>query len=85
MFFALPNKKITTILLQYANSRLYDTVKSKYVTLDQLAGMIRKENRVEVFDAKTEIHQKARERKILSDHLRWCPLFVVCCKCLKMI
>ena len=54
MFFAFPNKKITTILLQYANRRLYDTVKRKYVTLDQLAGMIRKGNRVEVFKAKTE-------------------------------
>ena len=50
----MPNKKITEILLQYANKRLYDPVKSKYVTLDQLAEMIRKGNRVEVFKAKTE-------------------------------
>jgi len=42
------------LLKKYANRRLYDTVKSKYVTLDQLAEMIRKGNRVAVFDAKTE-------------------------------
>ena len=41
-------------MLQYANRGQYDTVKSKYVTLDQLAEMIRKGNRVEVFKAKTE-------------------------------
>ena len=39
---------------KYANRRLYDTAKSTYVTLDQVAEMIRQGNQVEVRDAKTK-------------------------------
>jgi polyhydroxyalkanoate synthesis repressor PhaR len=42
------------LLKKYANRRLYDTAKSTYVTLDQVAEMIRQGNQVEVRDAKTK-------------------------------
>ena len=38
---------------KYANRRLYDTEQSKYVTLNQVADMIREGVQVEVRDAKT--------------------------------
>ena len=45
-------QKIT--LKKYANRRLYDTEKSHYVTLNQVADRIRKGQQVEVLDAKTK-------------------------------
>jgi len=42
------------LLKKYPNRRLYDTEKSTYVTLDQVAEMIRRGLMVEVIDAKTE-------------------------------
>lgn len=42
------------LLKKYANRRLYDTEKSAYVTLNQVADMIREGREVEVIDAKTE-------------------------------
>ena len=42
------------LLKKYANRRLYDTDKSAYVTLNQLAESIRQGNEVEVVDAKTK-------------------------------
>ena len=45
-------QKIT--LKKYANRRLYDTEKSHYVTLSQVADRIRKGQQVEVLDAKTK-------------------------------
>ena len=45
-------KKIT--LKKYANRRLYDTDKSHYVTLNQVADRIRLGQQVEVLDAKTK-------------------------------
>jgi polyhydroxyalkanoate synthesis repressor PhaR len=42
------------LLKKYANRRLYDTEKSSYVTLDQVAEMVRHGRQVEVVDAKTE-------------------------------
>ena len=44
--------KIT--LKKYANRRLYDTEKSQYVTLNQVADRIRDGQQVEVLDAKTK-------------------------------
>jgi polyhydroxyalkanoate synthesis repressor PhaR len=44
--------KIT--LKKYANRRLYDMEKSAYVTLSQVADLIRQGRRVEVIDAKTK-------------------------------
>jgi len=41
------------LLKKYANRRLYDTEKSSYVTLDQVADAIRQGRQVEVVDAKT--------------------------------
>jgi len=41
-------------LKKYANRRLYDTEKSAYVTLNQVADIIREGRQVEVFDAKTK-------------------------------
>ena len=42
------------ILKKYANRRLYDTDKSKYVTLNEVAERIRNGQQVEVVDAKTK-------------------------------
>ncbi len=41
------------LIKKYANRRLYDTEKSTYVTLEQVAEMIREGRQVEVIDAKT--------------------------------
>ncbi len=46
----MPNK---VTLKKYANRRLYDMEKSAYVTLNQVADLIRKGRQVEVIDAKT--------------------------------
>jgi polyhydroxyalkanoate synthesis repressor PhaR len=45
-------KKVT--LKKYANRRLYDTEKSRYVTLDEVSEMIKEGGIVEVRDAKTK-------------------------------
>ncbi len=42
------------LLKKYANRRLYDTEKSAYITLGQVADMIREGRQVHVVDAKTE-------------------------------
>jgi len=42
------------LLKKYANRRLYNTEKSAYITLSQVAGMIREGRQVQVVDAKTE-------------------------------
>jgi polyhydroxyalkanoate synthesis repressor PhaR len=42
------------LLKKYANRRLYDTEKSTYVTLNQVADIIREGRQVEVIDAKTK-------------------------------
>lgn len=42
------------LLKKYANRRLYDTEKSSYVTLNQVADIIREGRQVEVIDAKTK-------------------------------
>lgn len=39
---------------KYANRRLYDTRKSSYITLEDLAGMVRDGQQFRVVDAKTE-------------------------------
>ena len=41
------------ILKKYSNRRLYDTVKSAYVTLSEVSDMIKQGQWVEVTDAKT--------------------------------
>ena len=47
----MPNK---VKLKKYANRRLYDMEKSAYVTLNQVADLIRQGRQVEVIDAKTK-------------------------------
>ncbi len=39
---------------KYANRRLYNTEKSVYVTLAQVAEMVKQGNQIEVYDAKTK-------------------------------
>ncbi len=39
---------------KYANRRIYDTSRSRYITLDELADVIRKGQEVKVIDAKTK-------------------------------
>ncbi len=42
------------LLKKYANRRLYDTVQSGYVTLSEVADMVKKGCRIKVIDAKSE-------------------------------
>ena len=53
---ARPRKKKDDLIIvkKYANRRLYDTGKSSYVTLDDLAEMVREGLDFKVIDAKTE-------------------------------
>ena len=44
----------TVFLKKYANRRLYNTEDSKYVTLEQIAGMVKKGRDIKVVDAKTK-------------------------------
>jgi len=44
----------TVVLKKYANRRLYDTEKSAYVTLKQVADYIHDGRQVRIMDAKTE-------------------------------
>ena len=48
----MPDKVVK--LKKYANRRLYDMEKSAYVTLNQVADLIRQGRQVEVVDAKTK-------------------------------
>lgn len=53
---ARPKKKSTDVIIvkKYANRRLYDTGKSSYVTLEDLAEMVREGLDFKVIDAKSE-------------------------------
>lgn len=44
----------TVVLKKYANRRLYDTEKSTYITLQEVAAIIRQGRHVKVLDAKTK-------------------------------
>lgn len=46
--------KDALVLKKYANRRLYDTERSVYVTLQEVADLIRRGRRVEVVDAKSK-------------------------------
>ncbi len=43
------------VLKKYANRRLYDTQKSAYVTLSEVADVIREGNTIKAYDAKTKV------------------------------
>ena len=49
----MANEKQPTTIKKYANRRLYNTGTSAYVTLEDLAEMVKKGEDFEVFDAKT--------------------------------
>lgn len=64
------------LLKKYANRRLYDTDQSRYVTLDEVADIIRDGRQVQVIDAKTKedvtafiltqiVLEKARHKNVL--------------------
>jgi polyhydroxyalkanoate synthesis repressor PhaR len=46
-------RKPEVVIKKYANRRLYNTATSTYVTLDDLAGMVKSGTNFQVFDAKT--------------------------------
>jgi polyhydroxyalkanoate synthesis repressor PhaR len=48
-----PEKKEAVVIKKYANRRLYNTETSTYVTLDDLAQMVRSDKDFVVYDAKT--------------------------------
>ena len=43
----------TVVIKKYGNRRLYDTAASRYVNLDDIAGLVREGKEVRVVDAKT--------------------------------
>lgn len=59
----------TTLIKRYPNRRLYDTERSAYITLDDLADDLTKGVRVKVIDSKTEavITQKVILQALLTD------------------
>ena len=57
----------TVVLKKYANRRLYDTEKSAYVTLEQVAEMIRGGRQIRVLDAKTNRSAFAYARALTSN------------------
>lgn len=50
---AQPDKKEAVVIKKYANRRLYNTETSTYVTLDDLAQMVRNDKDFVVYDAKS--------------------------------
>ena len=46
-------KPSTVVIKKYGNRRLYDTAESRYVNLDEIAGLVRRGKDVQVVDAKT--------------------------------
>jgi polyhydroxyalkanoate synthesis repressor PhaR len=44
---------VTVVIKKYGNRRLYDTAASRYVNLDEIAGIIRQGKVVRIVDAKT--------------------------------
>ena len=46
-------KSSTVVIKKYGNRRLYDTVTSRYVNLNDIAGLVREGKDVQVVDAKT--------------------------------
>lgn len=48
-----PEKKEAVVIKKYANRRLYNTETSTYVTLEDLAGMVRSDKDFVVYDAKS--------------------------------
>ena len=45
-------KPSTVVIKKYGNRRLYDTAESRYVNLDEIAGLVRRGKDVQVVDAK---------------------------------
>lgn len=49
-----PNSKKRRLVKRYPNRKLYDTLSSRYVTLEEIADMIREGEDVQVIDNKTQ-------------------------------
>jgi polyhydroxyalkanoate synthesis repressor PhaR len=59
------------VIKKYENRRLYDTSRSRYVNLDEIAGLIRKGTDVQVVDAKTgEDLTQATLMQIISENAK---------------
>lgn len=60
------------LIKKYANRRLYDTEKSRYITLDELATTVRGGRRVEIVDAKkgTDLTRAVLLQVILEEQER---------------
>ena len=56
------------IIKRYTNRKLYDTVESRYVTLDEIAEMIKAGAEVKIVDNRTK--EDLTERDARADHLR---------------
>jgi polyhydroxyalkanoate synthesis repressor PhaR len=54
--------KPTLTIKKYANRRLYNTATSSYVTLENLAGMVKEGIEFNVYDAKSSLKRKIRAR-----------------------
>jgi polyhydroxyalkanoate synthesis repressor PhaR len=52
-FCCTAGERIMVQVKKYGNRRLYDTVRSRYITLEELAGIVRDGENVQVVDAKT--------------------------------
>src|SRR6476659_8611646 len=48
------DKKEPKVIKRYTNRKLYDTVESRYVTLDEIAGMIKEGVEVQIVDNRTK-------------------------------
>src|SRR5437763_11794614 len=51
---AQSEKKETKVIKRYTNRKLYDTVESRYVTLDEIAQMIKTDAEVKIIDNRTK-------------------------------
>jgi len=49
----IPQRSMAIVIKKYANRRLYDTSTGRYVNLDDLAELIRKDKEIQVIDAKS--------------------------------
>jgi polyhydroxyalkanoate synthesis repressor PhaR len=80
-----PEKKEAVVVKKYANRRLYNTETSTYVTLDDLAAMVRSDRDFVVFDAKTSddlthsvltqiiVEQEAKSgASMMTASVKWC-------------
>ena len=61
------------ILKKYSNRRLYDTHNSRYVTLEDVTGLIKSGRRVEIIDAATKERERIQAIDKLNDKFASSP------------